>query len=734
MRPRRGLVGLVALAGLHALAACPRGGGRNPDVAAPEPVAAVRPHDVPSPHGTRTDPYYWLRDDTRKDPDVLAYLEAENRYARAVMAPVRATEKTLFAEMKARQPERDRSAPVFEHGYWYYVRWEPGLQHAIVARKKGTMDAAEQVILDENVEAKGHTYYDASGAEVSPDGRYLAWTEDTVGRRQRTLRVRDLITGADLPDTATDLASDLVWANDSKTLFWVANDRTTLRSRYVTRHVLGTPAASDVVVYDEADETFYTGLDITKSRRYVTITLESTLSTEVWLIDADHLAAPPRVFRPRERDHEYTVDHDGARFVILTNWSATNFRIMEVADVAGADPGDRAAWRDLVPHDADALVGGMVVYKDFLAWEERRGGQQRVRVMPRGSRVADAFTPEADDPAFAMSLEDTPELDSKAVRWSYTSLTLPEITYELDVATRARTVVDETPAPGHDRTRYVSEYLHATAPDGAAVPISLVRRKDTPLDGTAPLLLYGYGAYGVNLDPSFALEEMSLLDRGWIYAIAHVRGGSELGRPWYEHGRRLEKINTFTDFIAVTEHLVATRYAARDQVFALGGSAGGLLVGTVLNLRPELYRGVLAAVPFVDAVTTMLDASIPLTTNEYDEWGNPAERAVYDYMLGYSPYDNVTVREYPSILVTTGLWDSQVQYFEPAKWVARLRALRTDENLLVLETDMSAGHGGKSGRYDELGEWAHRYAFFLHVSARPDARAGWPRAGAAAAP
>ncbi|HUQ02110.1 MAG TPA: S9 family peptidase [Kofleriaceae bacterium] len=714
MFARRSFVAVAVLA----LAACP--GPRKPGVGAPEPVAAPKPHDVTSPNGTRNDEYYWLRDDTRKDPEVIAYLEAENRYARAMMEPVRPLERTLLAEMTARIAQQDESAPVFENGWWYVAKWEPKQQYAILVRKQ-RKDGVEQVILDENERAKGHAFYEASGAEVSPDGRYLAWTEDTVGRRQRDLRVKDLTTGAMLPDTVHDIENDLAWANDSKTLFYVGKDKATLRSRYVTRHVLGTPASADVVVYDETDDAYYTGVSVTKSRKYIVIDLDSTLTTEARLIDASKPTEPPRVFLPRESEHEYYVDHDGERFVVRTNDHAKNFRIVEVPDTGAT--ADRAAWRDLVPHDPDALISDVAVYKRFLAWEERRGGLQRIRVMARGAALADAFTPEADDPTFAMSLEDTPELDAASVRWSYNALTTPEITYELDLATRRRVVIDETPSPGFDRTQYVSEYVHATAPDGSQIPISIARRKDTKLDGTAPVLVYGYGAYGYSINPSFGLEGVSLLDRGWVYAIAHVRGGSEMGRPWYEHGRQLEKMNSFTDYIAACEHLVTAKYAARDKVFAVGGSAGGLLVGAAVTLRPDLFRGVLAAVPFVDVITTMLDETIPLTTNEFDEWGNPVDKRVYDYMLQYSPYDNVAKRAYPSILVTTGLWDSQVQYYEPAKWVARLRAHRTDENLLVLETDMTAGHGGKTGRFDEVGEWAHRYAFFLHVLERPDSRA-----------
>jgi oligopeptidase B len=720
MSARRSVV--LATLVLATASACP--GPREPRLEAPVPVAAVRPHEVASPNGVRNDPYYWLRDDTRKDPDVLAYLEAENRYARAAMAPVRSLEGTLFAEMTARVAQSDETAPVFENGWWYVARWEPQKQYAILVRKKGTLAAPEEVILDENQRAEGHAYYDASGVEISPDGRYLAWTEDTVGRRQRDLRVKDLTTGQMLPDTVHDIENDLAWANDSKTLFYVGKDKATLRSRYVTRHVLGTPASADVVVYDETDGAYYTGVSTTKSNRYIVIDLDSTLATEARLIDADQPTEAPRVFLPRKELHEYYVDHDGARFVVRTNWEAQNFRLMEVADTA--DTANRAAWRDLVPHDPHVFISNHAVYRDFIAWEERRGGLQRVRVLPRGASVAEAFMPEADDPTFTMSLEDTPEVDATSVRWTYDAPTTPTITYELELATRKRVVVDETPAPGHDRAKYVSEYIHATAPDGEKVPISLVRRKDTKLDGTAPVLVYGYGAYGYSMNPSYSLETMSLVDRGWIYAVAHVRGGSDLGRAWYEHGRQQEKMNSFTDYIAACEHLVAAKYAARDKVFIQGGSAGGLLVGAAVTLRPDLFRGALAAVPFVDVVTTMLDETIPLTTNEYDEWGNPAEKSVYDYMMRYSPYDNVAAKDYPSLLVTTGLWDSQVQYYEPAKWVAKLRAARTDENLLLLETDMKAGHGGKSGRFEQVGEWAHYYAFFLHVLERPDARKSWP--------
>ncbi len=694
---------------------------RAPAPTAPmEPVAARRDHQVPSPHGERPDPYYWLRDDTRKDPDVLAYLDAENAYAAAQLAGTRADEDALFAEMKARIADVDQSAPYLDRGYWYYERFEAGKQHTILCRRKGTMQAPEEILLDRNQGAARHAFYLAAGARVSPDGRYLAYAEDTVGRNQFDLRIKDLTTGALLPDTVGNITPSLAWANDSKTVFYVGKDATTLRSRHVTRHVLGAPAGADVVVHDEADGAYYVSVARTKSGRYIAIGLSATLNSEYRFIDADHPTTAPQVFLARAGEHEYEVDHDGKRFVVLSNDAAKNFRLVDAGD---ALPTDRSKWRDVVPHDPDALISSYAVYGGFIAWEERRGGLRRVKVLPAG---AAAFTVEADDAAFVMRLNDTPGLDTTAVRWTYESQTTPPMTLERDVRTGARTVIDETPVPTYDRRKYVSDYLHATAADGTRIPISVVRRKDTRLDGTAPLLIYGYGSYGSSTEPAFAQREVSLLDRGFVYAVAHIRGGSEMGRAWYEQGRQLAKMNTFTDFIAVTEHLVAQRYAARDKVFAVGGSAGGLLMGAIINLRPDLYRGVIATVPFVDVITTMLDATIPLTTNEYDEWGNPAQREVYDYMATYSPYDNVAARAYPSLMVITGLWDSQVQYFEPAKWVAKLRATRTDKNLLVFETNMKAGHGGKTGRFDRAGEWAHRYAFFLHLLRRPDARPGWP--------
>ena len=692
--------------------------GSAPDAPRP-PVAAVRPHDVASPNGSRNDPYYWLRDDERTDPEVLAYLTAENQYTEAVLAPVAATADTLLAEFRNRLEEHDATAPTFDGGYWYYTRFEPGKQQPIHCRKAGTMSAPEEVLLDGNRLAEGHAYYAIGTFEVSPDGTLLAWAEDTVGQSSFTLRVKELTTGQLRPDTATDIGGSLAWANDNRTLFYVGTDAVTLRTDRVFRHVLGT--TDDALVLKEDDGQYYTSIAATKSRRYIRIALSATTNDEVHLIDADRPTAPPVVFLPREKDHEYGLDHLDGRFCIRTNSGARNFRLVTVAD---GKQGDRAAWHDLIAPDPAVFIESFAVYRGFVAATVRTGGLEKVEVVPDGMP---AYFVGADDPTYSMHVIDTPDPASGRVRYSYASMVTPASVFEIDVATRTRTLLKQQSIPTYDQSLYTSEYLHATAPDGTAVPISVVYKKTTPRDGTAPLLVYGYGSYGAPRDAVPSIAAISLLDRGWVYAIAHVRGGGELGRPWYEAGKLMNKKNTFTDFIAVTEHLAAQGYGARDQLYAQGGSAGGLLIGAIVNLRPELYRGVIAEVPFVDVVTTMLDESIPLTTTEFEEWGNPKERAAYEYMLSYSPYDNVAAQDYPSMYVHTGLWDSRVQYYEPTKWVARLRASRTDDNLLVLDTDMTSGHGGASGRFDRLKQDARRVAFLLLVHDRPDCRRAWPR-------
>jgi oligopeptidase B len=687
------------------------GGGPRP------PVAEQRPHQVPSPNGSRVDPYFWLRDDTRKDPAVLAYLEAENRYAAAILDPQQQLEDTLFAEMRGRIKEDDASAPTFDNGYWYYTRFETGKQYPIHARRKATMQASEEILLDGNTLASGHAFYKIGSYSVSRDSKLIAWAEDTVGRNQYVMRVKNLATGEMLPDTATNIAPGFAWANDHKTLFYSGKDDVTLRSDRIFRHVLG---GKPELVFKEEDGQYYVGVAPAKSRRYIFIVLRSTTNSELRLIDANKPALSPRVFIARSKGHLYSIDHLGNRFVMRTNdgGAAKNFRVVEIA--AGKQ-NDRKAWKELIPHRADTLVESFAVYDAFLAASVRTGGLRKVQVLPlRGKKPP--FFVDAQDPTYAMTVIDTPEPKSTSLRYSYDAMQTPSSIFELDVATNKRTLLKQQPVPTYDPGQYTSEYVHATAADGVKVPISVVYRKDTPRDGTAPLFVYGYGSYGLSMEPRFDSTRVSLLDRGFVYAIAHIRGGQEMGRSWYEDGKLMKKMNTFTDFIAATEHLVAQKYGARDEVFAMGGSAGGLLMGAIANLRPDLYRGIVSFVPFVDVVTVMLDETIPLTTNEFDEWGNPKEKAAYEYMLAYSPYDNIKAQAYPSIYVRTGLWDSQVQYFEPAKWVAKLRAMKTDRNLLALEVDMKAGHGGSSGRFDRLRELARAFTFVLLIKDRPDPR------------
>jgi oligopeptidase B len=682
------------------------------------PVARRRAHPVASPNGTRDDAYYWIRDDERKNPEVLGYLAAENAYTKAMLAPVEPLAATLLAELRGRLKEDDSTVPVLDDGYWYYTRYETGKQQPIHARRKGSMKAAEEILLDGNQLGEGHAFYRIGSYRVSRNGKLLAWADDSVGRNQYVLHVKDLATGKLLPDTATNVAPSLQWANDNKTLFYTGKDEITLREDRVFRHTLG--GTTDELVFKEDDGSYYVSVAPTKSRRYIQIIAGATTNTEVRLVDAAAPAKPPVIFLPRSKDHEYSIDHLDGRFVILTNSEAKNFRLVTVPEGKQAD---RKAWKELIPASPDVLVEEMAVYHGFVAATVREGGLDKVRVLPAGKP---AYFLDAQDPTYAMSVIDTPDADARQVRYAYNSMVAPASIFAVDVASKQRTLLKQQEVPGYDPTLYASEYLHATAADGKQVPISVVYKKSTARDGSAPLLVYGYGSYGFSMDAHFFSMAVSLMDRGWVFAVAHIRGGQELGRAWYEDGKLMHKKNTFTDFIAASEYLVAQKFGARDQVYAEGGSAGGLLMGAILNLRPDLYRGAIVQVPFVDVVTTMLDETIPLTTNEFDEWGNPKDKAAYDYMLSYSPYDNVKAQAYPSIFVHTGLWDSQVQYYEPTKWVAKLRASKTDGNLLVLDVDMSSGHGGASGRFDRLAQTARELAFLLLVHDRKDARAGWP--------
>lgn len=680
------------------------------------PVAAQRPHLVPSRYGTRSDPYYWLRDDERADPQVLAYLRAENAYRERCMAGLAPFENRLYEEIVARLKQDDAGVPYRKHGYWYNSRFETGKEHPLFVRRKGSLDAPEELLLDANVLALGHDYYRIGALDVSPDGSWLAFCEDTVGRRQYALRFKNLVTG-EIPETAiADVESDLAWANDNRTILYVQKDPETLLGLYVKKHVLGQDPRRDALVFEQTDKSFYTGVSKSKSEHFIFIHMESTVSSEWRYARADDPSLGFTTFLAHERDHEYQMEHLGDAFIIRTNWQARNFRLMR-ARIAGRT--DRRDWRDVVAHRDDTFIEDFDVFNGFLALAVRSGGLAKISITPwmadqDPTPGAAEFFIASDEAAYATSLSVNTELDTHLLRYEYSSLTTPTSIYDYDVRTGEKILLKRDPVVGDfDPANYRTEFLWAVARDGAQVPVSLVYRQGTPRDGSAPLLQYAYGAYGHSTDPSFSSARLSLLDRGFVYAIAHVRGGQEMGRAWYDMGRKLHKKNSFDDFLDVTRHLVAQRYAAKDKVFAMGGSAGGLLVGAVANLSPGDYRGMVAQVPFVDVVTTMLDDSIPLTTNEYDEWGNPNEREEYEYMLSYSPYDNVRTQRYPAMFVTTGLWDSQVQYYEPAKWIAALRAHSTSREVMFLHVDMAAGHGGKSGRFQRYREIAMEYAFLL---------------------
>ena len=687
------------------------------------PDAAKRPHAVRAPFGAeRRDEYYWLRDDKRENPEMLAYLAAENAHADALMAPLKPLQDRLYDEIVARIQQDDASVPFRERGWWYYSRYEAGKDYPLHARRKDApgVDATsilaanaaadfvgEQLLLDENAMAQGKDYFHVAEYEVSPDNRILAWTEDEVGRRQYTIRFRNLETGETRADAVHGVSSDLVWADDNRTLFYVENDPDTLLTKRTRKHVLGTDPKLDPVVYEEADDSFYMGVSRSGDDKYICIDVGATETTEMRCAPA----ADPRdfvVLAPREDGVEYEADHLGDRWVIRTNdGKATNFKLVTAPDGSTS----RKDWTDLVLHRAEVFIQGFDLFDSFIAIEERSGGLERIRL--RGNDGSDRYV-QADEPAYAMALGDNSEHDTPWLRYGYTSLATPDTVYELNVVSGERRLLKQKPVlGGYDPADYVTERLWASARDGTKIPVSVVYRKGFEKNGKAAMLQYAYGSYGHSTDPAFSVTTVSLLDRGMVYAIAHVRGGEEMGRAWYDDGRLLNKQNTFTDFIDVTDFLVQQGYAAPDRVAAYGGSAGGLLMGAIANMAPDKYRVILAQVPFVDVVTTMLDPSIPLTTNEYDEWGNPEQKRYYDYMLAYSPYDNLSKQAYPAMFVGTGLWDSQVQYWEPAKYVARLRDLDTGPHPVLLRTNMDAGHGGKSGRFRRYRELAEMYAFML---------------------
>lgn len=675
------------------------------------PRPAARVHRVECRHGTRDDPYYWLRDDTRTDPELLAHLRAENEYTAAVLAPVQPLIDQLYAEIVGRLKQDDASVPVLHRGYWYVARFEPGREYPVYVRWPDAQPLQETVLLDCNVLAAGQAFFQLGDYEVSQDNRLMAYAVDTVGRRQYQIYVKDIASGVLLEDRLDNVEAGVAWSDDNRSFLYVEKDPVTLLGHRVRRHLLGTSQALDSLVYEEADESFDLTVERSKSDRYLFIGAQSTTSSEWRFALAADPALEFTVFERRAPDHEHQIDHVGQRFVVRTNWCAENFRIVAVPVAAHTD---RAQWHDVIAHDPAVFVDEFEVFESFLAVSERSGGLRKIRLQ-RWQGGAHYLA--ADDPAYTMHLGSNPEIGATKLRYSYTSMTTPVSVFDYAIATGARELLKREPVIGDfDPARYGSEFLWATARDGALVPVSVVYRKDVPRDGSAPLYLYAYGAYGHCVDPAFSSARLSLLDRGFVYAVAHVRGGQEMGRHWYDGGRLLNKWNTFHDFIDVTDFLIAQRYSSAGRIFAAGGSAGGLLVGAVMNVAPEKYGGIVANVPFVDIVTTMLDESIPLTTLEYEEWGNPNELPFYTYMLSYSPYDNLRRQDYPPVLATTGLWDSQVQYFEPAKWVAKLRELKTDSNAVLLHVNLEAGHGGKSGRFAHLHEVAREYGFVVALA------------------
>lgn len=687
------------------------------------PKAAIHPHEMTAHGHTRIDNYYWLNE--RENPEVLAYLEAENQYADACLKHTEPLQEQLFKEITGRIKQDDNSVPIKIRDYYHYTRYEEGKEYPLFCRKKHSLEAPEEILLDCNALADGHAFFDIGEVSLSEDDRLLAYSVDTVSRRIYSVYVKDLETGELVGEPISGTSGNLVWASDNKTLFYGVKDDT-LRPCVIMRHSLGTSPNDDVEVYRETDETFVCYISKTKSRKYLIINSESTLSSECRILESDRPKDDFRVFQERQPDMLYGVDHYREHFYIQTNADgAKNYKIMRTPIGQTTQPN----WEEVVPHRDQMMIEGVTIFDKFFVIEEREGGLVKIRVKSWDG-CTDYYI-DFGEPTYTAGVGANPDFEAVTLRYSYNSMTTPSSVYDFDMEKRTKTLLKRQEiVGGYNPEEYVTERLMAPSHDGVLVPISIVYKKAKvaepvetssmdPLSGLRtldrPLVLYGYGSYGSSTDAYFSLARISLLDRGFIWAIAHIRGGEEMGRQWYDDGKMLNKKNSFFDFIACAEYLINKGYTSSQKLFAMGGSAGGLLVGAVTNMRPDLWKGVIAQVPFVDVVTTMLDESIPLTTGEYDEWGNPNEKKYYDYMLSYSPYDNVEAKDYPAMLITTGLHDSQVQYWEPAKWAAKLRALKTDKNPLYLKTEMDYGHGGASGRFEGFKEVALEYAFMLDL-------------------
>lgn len=675
------------------------------------PTAEMKPYEMTEHGNTRVDNYYWLN--KREDENVIAYLNAENDYRKEVMAGLEDIQDELFEEIKGRIKEKDESVPYLENGHYYYYRYEEGQEYKLHCRKKGNLDAEEEILLNVNELAKPFDFYNLGTYEVSPNNKILAFSEDTLSRRIYDVKFKNLETGELYDDVIPNSSGNIVWANDNQTVFYTTKDKQTLRSFKVFKHKLGTDPKKDELVFHEKDETYLIGAGKTKSKKYIVIGSYQTLSQEFRYINADTPDGEWKIFQPRERNLEYSIDHAGDKWYVRTNMDAKNFQLMS------AEEGDtgKENWEEVIAHREDVYFQSMEFFKNYMVITERIDGLRKLRVKSMDGEKD--YHIDFGEAAYVAYPANNKEYDSDVVRVGYQSLTTPSSVIDHNMETGENTIKKEQEVlGGFDKNNYASERTFATARDGVKVPVSIVYKKGFKKDGTQPLLLYAYGSYGYSIDPSFNAARLSLLDRGFAFAIAHIRGGQEMGRQWYEDGKLLKKKNTFTDFIDCGKYLVENNYTNNDNLFAMGGSAGGLLMGAILNMEPDMWKGVVAAVPFVDVVTTMLDETIPLTTFEWDEWGDPRKKEYYDYMLSYSPYDQVEAKNYPAILVTTGLHDSQVQYWEPAKWVAKLRDMKTDENPLLLHTNMEAGHGGASGRFEAYKETAMEYAFMLDLAGK----------------
>ena len=674
------------------------------------PLAKIIPTTLEKFDDVRTDNYFWLND--RENQEVIDYLNKENQYYQEMTAHTKAFQKELFEEMKARIKEDDQSVPYLYNGYYYITRFEMGSDYPIYSRKKGSLSANEEIMFNCNELAKGHKYFQLGGLSVSSDNQFVAFALDTVGRRIYTVQIKNLITGEIFADTIENTSGDSTWANDNQTLFYTRQDEKTLRSDKVFKHKLNTDAANDILVYFEKDDTYSVEVTKEKSKKYIVISSSSTMTTEFRTLLADNPEGEFTIFQKRVRGLEYDIAHFGEHFYVLTNKDeATNFKLMKTPELATA----KENWVDIIVHREDVLIEDIDIFRDFLVLTERFNGLNTIRIMPWSGK-GEYYLPFESETYTAYTSTNV-DFDTDILRYGYQSMATPSSIIDFNMKTKEKEIMKEQQVLGgkFDKNNYAEERVWATATDGTKVPISMVYRKELNKDGTNPLLQYAYGSYGYSMDATFSSTRLSLLDRGFIFAIAHIRGGEDLGRQWYEDGKLLKKKNTFTDFIDCSKFLINEKYTSPLHLYAEGGSAGGLLMGAIANRAPELYNGIIAQVPFVDVLTTMLDDTIPLTTGEYDEWGNPNVKKYYNYMKSYSPYDNVTAQEYPTMYISTGLHDSQVQYWEPAKWVAKLRALKTDRNTIYLDTNMDAGHGGASGRFEALKELAKEFTFLLDL-------------------